>query len=115
MAAGGSIYYLLIDGYGGPFSVFINNYALEICYCGTAYFASVLFKKTRGNKIPKVLVIFVFGTLIEVAQYFGFNILGTKFDPIDLAFYAVTLSFAYFLDTQIISRIEGSYEKVEFK
>jgi hypothetical protein len=107
-------YYLLLDGYGGPFDGFINNYALEICVVIVAYFLSVLFKKISGNKFAKAIIIFILASCIEVAQYFEFNLFGSLFDPLDFVFYASALAFALFIDIQVIPRLDGTYEKIKF-
>lgn len=113
-AAATATFYLLLDGYGGPFDGFITNYALEICIVVVAYFMSVLFKKISGNKFAKAIIIFILASCIEVAQYFDFVLFGSQFDPLDFVFYAVALGFALFIDIQVIPRIDGSYEKIKF-
>lgn len=113
-AAAAGTYYLLLDGYGGPFDGFINNYALEICGVVIAYFLSVLFKRISGNKFAKAIIIFVLASCIEVAQYFDINLFGSLFDPLDFVFYASSLAFALFIDIQVIPRLDGTHEKIKF-
>ena len=62
------VYYLLLDGYGGPLKTFVNNYALETTVVAAAYFLSVTHKKIRGNKIAKALIILVFAVVTEVSR-----------------------------------------------
>ncbi len=114
IAAAGVTYYLLLDGYGGPFAGFMNNYALETTIVVAAYFISVLFKKISGNKIAKAIIIFLFASIIELAQLFDFNLFGTFFDPLDFVFYAAGLGIALFVDIQVIPRLDGTYEKIKF-
>lgn len=114
IAAIGVIYYLLLDGYGGPFEGFMNNYALETTGVIAAYFLSVLFKQVSGNKFAKAFIIFLFASIVEVAQLLDINLFGSVFDPLDFVFYALGLGFALFIDTQVIPRFDGTYEKIKF-
>lgn len=115
VSAAVATFYLLLDGYGGPFTTFINNYALETSVVAAAYFLSVGHKRISGNKIAKAAIIFILASLVEVAQYLDMTLFGSMPDPIDFFFYAIGLGIALFIDYQIIPRLDGSYEKVEFK
>ncbi|KAB2908868.1 MAG: hypothetical protein LC102_08685 [Ignavibacteriales bacterium] len=100
------VYYLLLDGYGGPLKTFVNNYALETTVVAAAYFLSVTHKKIRGNKIAKALIILVFAVVTEVSRLFDINMLGTEFDPLDFFFFIAGLAGALIIDYQIITRFE---------
>jgi len=115
VSAAVATFYLLLDGYGGPFATFINSYALETSVVAAAYFISVGHKRISGNKIAKAAIIFILAALVEAAQYFDVNLFGSQADPIDFFFYAIGLAVALFIDYQVIPRLDGSYEKVEFK
>jgi len=115
ITAAGVTYYLLLDGYGGLFAGFMNNYAMETSVVAAAYFLSVSHRRISGNKIAKAAVIFILASAIEVAQFFDVNIFGSDADPVDFFFFAIGLGVALFIDYQIIPRLDGTYEKVEFK
>lgn len=46
----------------------------------------------------KAGIVLLMATLAEMGQYFGLNILGRTFDPIDIVMYAVGVLFASLVD-----------------
>jgi len=115
VTAAGVTYYLLLDGYGGPFAGFMNNYAMETSVVIAAYFLSVAHRRISGNKIAKAAIIFMLASAVEIAQFFDVNIFGSEADPIDFFFFAIGLAVSLFIDYQIIPRLDGTYERVDFK
>lgn len=111
----GVTYYLLLDGYGGPFAGFMNNYAMETSVVAAAYFLSVSHRRISGNKIAKAAIIFILASVVEIAQFLGVSLFGSEADPVDFFFFAIGLAAALFIDYQIIPRLDGTYEKVDFK
>jgi hypothetical protein len=57
-----------------------------------------------GRSEGKATAVFLMASAAETLQYFGVWALGSTFDPIDYAMYAVGVIAAAFVDTQLFAR-----------
>ena len=55
----------------------------------------------------KAGIIFVMTTFAEICQFFGIEVLGVTFDPIDILMYGIGVSFAAFIDVKVFSKYLG--------
>ena len=51
----------------------------------------------------KAGIIFFLTTFAEIGQFFGFEVLGETFDPVDILAYAAGISIAVFIDVKILA------------
>ncbi len=63
----------------------------------------------------KWVIMFLLPSIAETCQYFGIPVLGSTFDPLDYLMYAIGVTFAAIVDTQVFPRIFGfwMWEKAE--
>ena len=94
--------------YAGPFPGFVNGYLLDILLPLGFYFLLCV-----PNIRPTVLrrwyarciLVFTAATVAEVAQYQGFDVFGSTFDPLDIVMYGTGVIIAAILDTRVFPRI----------
>lgn len=55
----------------------------------------------------KWAVIILLPSIAETCQYFGIQVLGSTFDPLDYLMYAIGATLAAFVDTQVFPRVFG--------
>ena len=94
--------------YSGPFPHFVNGYLLDILLPFAFYFLLCPQDVTYAVLRPlyaKAAPVFAIGLTIETAQFFGVPIFGSTFDPLDYVMYALGVSFAAIIDTQIFPRV----------
>ncbi len=59
----------------------------------------------------KLVIMFVMPSIAETCQYFGIPVLGSTFDPLDYLMYAIGVTFAAIVDTQVFPRIFDFWKK----
>ena len=57
-----------------------------------------------GEWYVKASLIFALTTFAEICQFFGIEVLGVTFDPIDILMYGIGVSFAAFIDVKVFSK-----------
>jgi len=92
--------------YRGPFPQFVNGYLIDILLPFSVYFllclpASDLLKPWY----VKAALVLMFGFSIETAQYLGYPILGSTFDPFDFAAYTMGILLAVVFDQIVFPRL----------
>lgn len=55
----------------------------------------------------KAGIIFALATFAEICQFFGIEVLGATFDPLDILMYAMGVSAAALLDVKVFSKYLG--------
>lgn len=55
----------------------------------------------------KAGIIFALATSAEICQYFGLEVLGVTFDPIDILMYGLGVSIAALIDVKVFTRYLG--------
>jgi hypothetical protein len=58
----------------------------------------------------KWVIMFLLPSVAETCQYFGIPVLGSTFDPWDYLVYAIGVTFAAIVDTQVFPRIFGFWK-----
>ena len=111
------LHFVTGSAYNGPFPVFVNGYMVDILLPFSAYFLLCLVDlPLLQSWVVKCTVVFGFGLLVEAAQYFGFQLLGSTFDPLDIVMYALGVLSAAFLDTVVFPKVLpfwGSAEQLQ--
>lgn len=86
-------------GYRGPFPLFVNGYLIDILLPFSLYFLLCLFESALLKAwFAKALLVFGIGFTVESAQYLGYELLGSTFDPLDYAAYALGVLLAVCCD-----------------
>ena len=55
----------------------------------------------------KAGIIFALTTFAEICQFFGIEVLGVTFDPIDILMYAIGVSIAALIDVKVFTKYLG--------
>jgi hypothetical protein len=58
----------------------------------------------------KAGIIFAFTTFAEICQFFGIEMLGATFDPVDILMYGIGVLMAAFLDVRVFPKYFGFWE-----
>jgi hypothetical protein len=84
------LHFVTGENYHGPFPAFVNGYMIDILLPMTMVLLMGLFQTTwlRSN-IFRFCAVFGFGCFVEASQYFGYPVLGSTFDPLDILAYAL--------------------------
>lgn len=100
------LHFVTGSAYNGPFPVFVNGYMIDILLPLSAYFLLCLVEMPLFQSwAVKSTVVFGFGLVVEMAQYFSISLLGSTFDPLDIVMYAVGVLSAAFLDVVVFPMV----------
>ena len=85
----GGLHFITGENYRGPLPAFVNGYLIDILLPMTMVLLMSLFQTAwlRSN-IFRFCAVFGFGCFVEASQYFGYPVLGSTFDPLDILAYA---------------------------
>jgi hypothetical protein len=93
------LHFVTGPGYRGPFPLFVNGYLIDILLPFSLYFLLCLFESALLKAwYVKALLVFGVGFIVESAQYLGYELLGSTFDPLDYAAYALGVLLAVCCD-----------------
>ncbi len=99
---------------GGELSALYSSYFSDIVLPFACYFllcvAETAWPFFRGWE-TKTAAVFLMPSALETLQYFGVDALGSTFDPLDYATYAIGASVAALVDTQVFARVLGFWAK----
>jgi hypothetical protein len=100
------LHFITGENYRGPFPAFVNGYMIDILLPMTMVLLMGLFQTTwlRSN-IFRVCAVFGFGCFVELSQYFGYPVLGSTFDPLDILAYAGGVLMGVLLDLVLFPRL----------
>jgi glycopeptide antibiotics resistance protein len=105
------LHFVTGDDYNGPFPVFVNGYMIDLLLPLSAYFLLCMVEAPLFQSwMVKSAIIFGFGLSVEIAQYFGFHLLGSTYDPLDILMYALGVLLAAFLDKVVFPRFFSFWE-----
>ncbi len=97
----GLLHFVTGPSYSGPFPDFVNGYLIDIMLPFALYFLLC----PQDSRIDwlrpwyvKALPVLMIGFTVETFQYFGIDIFGSTFDPLDYAAYALGLFLAVIVD-----------------
>ena len=101
----GALHFVTGENYQGPFPIFVNGYLIDILLPMTIY---LLLGLVQNQWIRAPLLragaVFGFGCVVEASQYFGYSLLGSTFDPLDLLAYAGGVLLGILLDLVLFPR-----------
>jgi hypothetical protein len=106
----GLLHFLIGPDYQGPFRDFIRGYLIDILLPFNLYLLlQISLRKSLSvdkSRIVAALLIFSFGTLVEILQWNKIDFLGSTFDPIDLLMYGLGIGLGIVMDLTIINNFE---------
>jgi hypothetical protein len=83
----------------------VNGYLIDILLPMTLYLLMGLIEnKLIRSVIFRACAVFGFGCFVEAAQYFGYLILGSTYDPLDILAYAGGVLLGVLLDLFVFPR-----------
>ena len=97
----GLLHFVTGPSYPGPFPGFVNGYLIDIMLPFALYFLLCPQDVRVGWLRPwyvKALPVLMIGFTVETAQYFGVDIFGSTFDPLDYAAYTSGVLLAVVFD-----------------
>ena len=101
----GGLHFVTGPGYAGPFKVFVNGYLIDILL-PFAMFLLLGVQNLRylHGKWVRSLLVFGVGAAAETSQYFGLEIFGRTFDPLDYVMFAIGIGSAALFEQAVLSR-----------
>jgi len=89
----GGLHFVTGPGYAGPFPRFVNGYLIDILLPFAMYLLLGVqnFRRLHGRLVRSFLV-FGVGAVTETLQYFGIEVFGRTFDPIDYLMFITGIS-----------------------
>jgi hypothetical protein len=94
------------DNYAGPFPLFVNGYLIDILLPMVLYLLLFNLKWEFFTRwYVKAGVVFTVGLAVETAQYFGVQLLGSTFDPLDYIMYAFGAGLGVVLDRVVFPHL----------
>ena len=113
----GLLHFIIGPDYQGIFRHFIRGYLIDILLPMYMYLLTqiALRKYTSINKarISGSIIIFAFGTMVEILQLYEIEFLGKTYDPWDVLMYAIGIGLGCVLDLTIIEKFEKQARKKE--
>ena len=113
----GLLHFVIGPDYQGIFRHFIRGYLIDILLPMNLYLLIQvsLRKNLSVNKarIIGAIIIFAFGTLVEILQLYKIEFLGSTYDPLDIMMYLIGIILGIVIDLTIIDRFEKQSEKNE--
>jgi hypothetical protein len=108
----GALHFVTGEQYQGPFPTFVNGYMIDILLPMVLFLLMGLFQN-RIIRMPlfRASVVFAFGCIVEISQYFGRPFFGSTFDPLDILAYAGGVSLGVLLDLVIFPRLVHNWNK----
>lgn len=104
----GLLHFVTGPGYRGPFPLFVNGYLIDILLPFAFYFLlcpqdtiTPFLRPWIVKAVPVVVAAFS----VETAQFFGVEIFGCTFDPLDYAAYVFGVGLAVVFDRVILTRL----------
>ena len=108
----GGLHLVTGSGYGGPFRAFVNGYLIDILLPFAMYLLLGVQNLDRFHgRLLRFLLVFGVGAAAETAQYFGFEILGHTFDPLDYVMFIAVLAAAALFEWAVLSRPQPLQER----
>lgn len=113
----GLLHFLIGPDYQGIFRHFIRGYLIDILLPMNLYLLLQisLRKKLPVNKsrIIGAIFTFVFGTIVEILQFYEIEFLGRTYDPWDIVMYGIGIALGIAIDLTIIDKFENYRGKNE--
>ena len=115
----GLLHFVIGPDYQGIFKDFVKGYLMDLLLPANLYLLLQLALRkrlaVRTSRWIGGAFTFLFGTFVEVLQYYEIDIFGNTFDPIDIVMYAVGTIAAIVLDLTVITALEEKNTKGHHK
>jgi len=110
----GLLHFVIGPDYQGIFKHFMRGYLIDILLPMNLYLLLQisLRKNISVNKarIIAAIVIFAFGTIVEVLQFYKIEFLGRTYDPWDILMYLIGIGLGILIDLTAIDKFEKQKE-----
>lgn len=94
-----ALHFLIGAQYSGPLAGFVHGYLIDILLPMTLVLLMSLFQnKALRSPFFRAGAVFLAGCLVEFAQYAGYPVFGSTFDPLDICAYAGGVIIGLILD-----------------
>ena len=100
----GALHLLTGPGYDGPFPHFVNGYLIDICLPFTFYFLFTLKTDRWIWKLAAAGILILGAAGVELFQFWGYPVLGSTFDPLDILAYGSGIALGLSVDRWLFSR-----------
>lgn len=101
----GGLHFVTGESYQGQYPVFVNGYLIDILLPMALYLLMGL--SPTGwirSTLFRAMAVLLFGCVVESSQYFGYPLLGSTFDPLDILAYGAGVGLGVLLDPVIFPR-----------
>ena len=93
------LHFVVGKDYYGPWRVFVASYLIDICLPFMMYLLlGITNVAVLESPVVRGLLVFGFGAAVETMQLFGIHLLGSVFDPVDYAMYAMGVVAAFIFE-----------------
>lgn len=100
----GGLHFVTGPGYAGPFKAFVNGYLIDILLPFAMFLLlGVQNLKRFHGKLVRALLVFGVGAVTESLQYFGVEIFGRTFDPLDYLMFITGIGCAAVFEWAVLS------------
>lgn len=110
----GFLHFIIGPDYHGPFRAFTTGYLIDILLPMNVYLlGQISLRKHLSAKTSRVLAALgtlLLGVVVEWMQYLGIHLLGSTYDPWDIAMYAIGIGIGMAIDIIILDPWENSVE-----
>ena len=101
----GGLHFVTGPGYAGPFKGFVNGYLIDILLPFAMFLLLGVQNLSRFHgKLVRSLLVFGVGAAAETLQYFGVEIFGRTFDPLDYMMFITGIGCAALFEWAVLSR-----------
>ena len=106
----GLLHFVIGPDYQGIFKEFVRGYLIDLLLPMNLYLLlQIALRKhmsVKKARIISALFVFVFGTTVEVLQFFDIEFFGSTYDPRDLLMYGLGIGLGILIDFTIIDKLE---------
>ncbi len=98
--------------YHGPLKDIVLGYLMDIMIPFAFYLLTYLSLADRLNQTFRVFIIVVPAYFVEVMQYFGYDFLGSTFDPLDIVAYTAGACSGLLIERNVIDKLILSNSRI---
>jgi hypothetical protein len=100
-----ALHFVIGPQYAGPLQEFVSGYLIDILLPFAMFLLLGIQNLDRlHGKFTRLILVFGVGAAAETMQYFGMDILGHTFDPLDYAMYLAGIVLAVIFERLVLSR-----------
>ena len=102
----GGLHFVTGSNYNGPLTTFVNGYLIDILLPFAMYLLlGVQNVRQFHGKMMRFFLVFGVGAVSETLQYFGVEIFGRTFDPLDYLMFVVGIIGAGLFERAVLSQL----------